>query len=248
MNMEDFSTIILGIVVWVAIPSILVAVGILIVRSAVWRTVRAGWRNVVFGLIVAVATALTVFILVYLAAWSELKQQVAVGDIAPHWVERMCSDFQEMRKALSDFALQHGHYPELLEEVPELKDREFRDGWDHPYQYRKTENGFSLMSLGRDGKPGGAGLDADIDSGVQFIRFQPTLSQFLYESAGSRTLFKVAIAASCFAGITCYMASARREKPYLTAAVSLTSVAVTVVGSVLVSIALLSIYLFENHH
>lgn len=40
------------------------------------------------------------------------------------------------------------------------------DPWSHPYIYRspgeKDRNGFDLMSLGRDGKPGGTDEDADI--------------------------------------------------------------------------------------
>jgi len=36
------------------------------------------------------------------------------------------------------------------------------DRWDHPYQYSATEDGFTLLSLGRDGQPGGEGDDADV--------------------------------------------------------------------------------------
>ncbi len=44
-----------------------------------------------------------------------------------------------------------------LAEVP-------RDPWDRPYVYRRSagSSGFELLSLGRDGKPGGEGVDADI--------------------------------------------------------------------------------------
>jgi general secretion pathway protein G len=45
-----------------------------------------------------------------------------------------------------------------LAEVP-------RDPWDKPYVYRSpgVNGGFDLKSLGRDGKPGGEGTDADIE-------------------------------------------------------------------------------------
>ena len=39
------------------------------------------------------------------------------------------------------------------------------DPWSHPYVYKSpgaTGNGFDLMSYGKDGKPGGEGLDADL--------------------------------------------------------------------------------------
>lgn len=39
-----------------------------------------------------------------------------------------------------------------------------RDPWGNPYQYKGPEglSGYSLMSFGRDGKPGGDGQDADL--------------------------------------------------------------------------------------
>lgn len=39
------------------------------------------------------------------------------------------------------------------------------DPWGHPYLYRspgESGAGFDLLSLGRDGKPGGDGIDADL--------------------------------------------------------------------------------------
>jgi general secretion pathway protein G len=47
---------------------------------------------------------------------------------------------------------------------PYAKQQELNDPWGHPLQYRVPgANGpFDLMSYGRDGKPGGDGVDADI--------------------------------------------------------------------------------------
>jgi len=40
------------------------------------------------------------------------------------------------------------------------------DPWGHPYVYRApgSKSEFEILSYGRDGQPGGAGLDADISS------------------------------------------------------------------------------------
>lgn len=38
------------------------------------------------------------------------------------------------------------------------------DAWGNPYSYVSADGKFTLMSLGKDGKPGGEGLDADLDS------------------------------------------------------------------------------------
>jgi general secretion pathway protein G len=37
------------------------------------------------------------------------------------------------------------------------------DGWGNPYTYAATPEGFEIKSLGKDGKPGGEGIDADIE-------------------------------------------------------------------------------------
>ncbi|MEP9359843.1 type II secretion system major pseudopilin GspG [Sphingomonas sp. KR3-1] len=37
------------------------------------------------------------------------------------------------------------------------------DGWGKPYEYTSEGGGFTIRSLGKDGKVGGEGVDADID-------------------------------------------------------------------------------------
>lgn len=37
------------------------------------------------------------------------------------------------------------------------------DAWQKPYEYQSDGSSFTIRSLGRDGKPGGEGVDADID-------------------------------------------------------------------------------------
>ncbi|WP_109806431.1 type II secretion system major pseudopilin GspG [Sphingosinithalassobacter portus] len=37
------------------------------------------------------------------------------------------------------------------------------DGWERPFLYTNEGSRFTLKSLGRDGKPGGEGVDADIE-------------------------------------------------------------------------------------
>ncbi len=51
-----------------------------------------------------------------------------------------------------------GAYPSdgYLSQMPQ-------DPWGNPYVYESTGGRFAIKSLGKDGKPGGEGLDADID-------------------------------------------------------------------------------------
>ena len=89
------------------------------------------------------------------------------------------SQIDALEKALDQFRLDTRHYPSLEQGLdalvsrpanepnwsgPYLKKAVPADPWGHPYVYRvpgeKTE--FQLFSLGRDGKTGGSGEDADI--------------------------------------------------------------------------------------
>jgi general secretion pathway protein G len=47
---------------------------------------------------------------------------------------------------------------------PYLKEKDLKDPWGHPLQYHPSgdSGGYELMSYGRDGKPGGESVDADI--------------------------------------------------------------------------------------
>jgi hypothetical protein len=78
----------------------------------------------------------------------------------------------------------HGELPEKLEDLDVIKQGEFRkneagqaiDYWRNPYQYEVQNDKYVIYSYGRDGKPGGEGLDADQYAGGR-LPF-PTFSQF----------------------------------------------------------------------
>lgn len=81
--------------------------------------------------------------------------------------------------ALDMFKLEVGRYPTESEGLaalrahppgldkwqgPYLKKSVPKDPWDHPYLYRNLGNDYEVLSYGADGTPGGAGVDADINS------------------------------------------------------------------------------------
>ena len=73
-----------------------------------------------------------------------------------------------LEKALDQYRLEHRRYPTSEEGLtaigPFMKKAVPNDPWGRPYQYRApgAKGDFELFSLGRDGRPGGAGEDADI--------------------------------------------------------------------------------------
>jgi len=78
------------------------------------------------------------------------------------------AQIESLEKALDQYRLEKRRYPtaeEGLEAIrPYLKKAVPNDPWDRPYVYRTPGRSgeFEIFSYGRDGKPGGAGEDADI--------------------------------------------------------------------------------------
>ncbi len=89
------------------------------------------------------------------------------------------AQIESFEKALDTFRLDVGRYPTTEEGLaallvaptatlrwngPYLRRDIPRDPWGHAYQYRApgTRSDIEILSLGRDGQPGGIGDDADI--------------------------------------------------------------------------------------
>jgi general secretion pathway protein G len=80
----------------------------------------------------------------------------------------------DITAALSLHKLEVGKYPENLQGLisasgvrgwngPYLKDASYtKDNWGNDYKYTVQAGKYTLMSLGADGREGGAGQDADI--------------------------------------------------------------------------------------
>ncbi len=98
------------------------------------------------------------------------------GQVGKSEVQVARAQIDSLEKALDQYRLDTRHYPQALEALnskpdneanwsgPYLKKSVPNDPWGRPYVYRVpgTKGDYDLYSLGRDGKPGGTGEDADI--------------------------------------------------------------------------------------
>ena len=108
-------------------------------------------------------------------------EQVGKGE-----VKSTRAQLDAFEKALGAYRLDTGRYPTTQQGLQALVERPTNepkwsgpylsralplDPWSHEYVFRSpgdSSRDFELMSMGRDGRPGGAGLDADLsvwDSG-----------------------------------------------------------------------------------
>lgn len=104
------------------------------------------------------------------------------GQIGKSEVKVARAQIDGLQKALDQYRLDTGHYPTNEQGLEALRSKpadEARwagpylqkavplDPWGHPYVYRlpgEHGNEYDLSSLGRDGRPGGEGEDADLVS------------------------------------------------------------------------------------
>lgn len=199
------------------------------------------------------ATIVLVFVLSYLAAC------VAAWPFATSEMTVMNNDFLMISSALAAFAKAHGGYPESLDELAGIEEGRhlfdetgrlrYVDPWRNPYQYERTERDYRLYSLGRDGKPGGEGLDADLEYDPRsYVSVKPTFRQFLFDMPESGAAITLAFWTSLCAGLACYFSTAPREGRQPVRLRAVVNMAVVTVAAVFVAFILALIYLTGEHH
>ncbi len=146
-------------------------------------------RSLAIGVVVGTAIAFTSYLCAYFnlrAEFDRFKNNDLRGE------------FAAIRQALEEAKGKLGRYPASLEDLdaPQLSSVRgpstgvLGDPWGKPLVYRSDGTSYSLMSLGRDGRPGGIGLDADRDSSPNASVPVPTFRQFTFDlPTGNLRLF-----------------------------------------------------------
>ncbi|RYE04289.1 MAG: type II secretion system protein GspG [Sphingomonadales bacterium] len=92
------------------------------------------------------------------------------------------TNMSTIQGALKMYRLDNGNYPTTEQGLKALVERTTTppapmsfpqggylsapaaDGWGKPYEYSSDGSSFTIRSLGKDAKPGGEGIDADVES------------------------------------------------------------------------------------
>jgi len=177
-------------------------------------------RNLVYRLRIAFSVGVILFILSFLSYWVKSRDTLMGNDTLA------CKTGQTLRRvseALEDRIGKHVSLPQSLLEIssemdttiepgppgaygtafsddalPFVKNGAPVDGWGRPLHYSAEGTSYTILSYGRDGKPGGIGLDCDMGmvhhpagwyaDSIKFSgsyqespSYMPTLYQFLFE-------------------------------------------------------------------
>ncbi len=174
-------------------------------------------------LVSSTVCALVVFLLTYAAAWTFVRNEMAIDD----GVSFNDNKFEILREWLATYYQTHFKYPDSFEDVVSSEDYfearkheritldrfpEFFDRWGRRIGYKRINGTYELRSFGRDGVPGGVGPDADVwadPSQLSIPKISP--AEFLIHSPGSRPLFRVAVLSSACAAAIAFAGSRRRS-------------------------------------
>jgi hypothetical protein len=187
-------------------------------------------------------TSFSMFVITVLASWisSGTMQYSHVQDVMA-----LQYHFRSIESSLEYHHKTHGSYPSALSdppfEFPNGNDSyQLKDPWNRSILYTVEGDGFRLSSFGRDGVPGGIGLDADWSyhsSDAEPYRspfrntpdIQLSLRQFLFDTPSTFGIL--------FPGLWLFLAlghAVRSEsKKFITSrrAIVVTAVIVTVIGA-----------------
>lgn len=206
-----------------------------------------GWRRH-DKLLIASLAGLAVYVATFAASWVSLGTAHHMDHA--HWI------WDEMAIAHLDHELGkhyelHGEYPSSLGDIDNQNPFVNEAGqpvnrWNHPLSYRRTETGYDLASLGRDGRMGGAGFDADYYSRGSETAYVPSrlpAREFLFETEGSTGVFWAAVITAVIAANIGWQIPKSKASPRA----MLLATLVTVVAASIVAFFLAAFYVVVSN-
>lgn len=134
----------------------------------------------------------------------------ALSNANGFWVVRQ--NAQMLHDAAVKFEKTHGNKPASLTDLEAILGHKVpADLWDRPFVMTQTQEDVVIVSYGRDGRPGGRGLDADITN--QAIRPDPIPLAQYFEVALLGPVLLTCFSAGFVAALATYYAGvpSRRE-------------------------------------
>lgn len=125
--------------------------------------------------LIAILVALVIFGISLKTAWRQSSHSIG-------WIDQLTTEqkLQEIAVAVAAYQQAWNACPESFEQLQSVG-REFYplDGWNHPFVFSKEGTNCVVISYGRDGKPGGIGIDCDLTTLRPLPKeSMPTFQQF----------------------------------------------------------------------
>jgi hypothetical protein len=208
--------------------------------------------EILFRLLVSVFVWLVVSGLSLYVAWQ------TGGDASESKREQSLTQFElkQLDQCLTQYQRQFHASPSSLAQllamtngVPPPEEQPLScDGWKRPYLFTSDGTNCLITSLGRDGKPGGRGLDCDLTNKDRRPKDAfPTFHQFLFEMPRVRGMIITCLLCGGLAFLLC-LSKAKMPKLTLPGLIlAAFRLAATVVGAVLVAIIISCLHIPSGH-
>lgn len=212
--------------------------------------------NLVSRWLAAILVGITVFVLSSLSVWRMSDSTIMDNDMVNNWTwtALMATDSLIMERIE-----QGGSPPQSLQEISsDLRNTTFDhsrikilrkgvpiDGWGRPIIYSVDGTSYKVTSYGRDGKPGGTGLDRDQhrshyewigqateEAPIHTDPPMPSLRQFIFELPPGKGMLR-----ACFlSGVIAFITALFLIRPARTSKVRASALIIQIAGVILVSI------------
>ena len=139
----------------------------------------------VFRLLAALIVGLAVLCISLYVAWQNAID-APLARMQQFYTQR---ELEGLGAAISEYEKRLGKAPHSINDLGATNDDSYvlnarlaGDGWHKPFIFSVSETNAVAISYGRDGKPGGVGLDCDLSStNWSPAESRPTFQQFLYD-------------------------------------------------------------------
>lgn len=195
--------------------------------------------------------AMSAFVISLLAVWDQSPNTLMNNQTIEAWSSRLFRDLENQAyngewttppKSLEELSVQYEGYKFRNSWSRMVRDGVLVDGWGRPYIFESDETTFTLITLGRDGLPGGTGFDRDrsvwnfrdsqLDYNTDFVNPpKPTLRQFLFELPT-----KGMIASCMLSGLITFLAALVIIRPKYLSAHNIPALLINIIGLSLVTV------------
>ena len=208
-------------------------------------------RRIFLRVLIGLAVGFAVSAIAIFVAWSEIG---TTGDLR---IRQMITQrtLRDVDEAIQSYRDMNHALPALLSDLKGLKDAylpfddngDIVDSWDRPFIYSRDGTSYVAISYGRDGAPGGVGLDCDLSTSMPDPpEALPTFHQFLFE------LPTEGIIGSCvFCGVLAVVLTLILVKPpelTLRGMIAVTPrIIVTIIGALMLSAVISVLHIPSGH-
>ena len=203
-------------------------------------------------LILSIAAGLAVATIATIVAWWSIAPSRGIRP-QQSYTQYVLED---IRYAIREYRTQTNAIPQQLEDSPMLgekywsrfdDERRLLDGWQRPFDYSTDGKNYAVTSFGRDGKPGGFGLNHDLTSANPYPHDAiPTFAQFIGDCP-TQGIVGTCIFAGSITSVLCWFLAkpAQLTRPNLFRLAG--RIVATVIGAIIVAMCLAGAHIPSGH-